>query len=197
MTGRLISLIGPPAVGKTTLAEALAERLGAYLVREDYAGNPFLAGSYVGPEAMRLPGQLYFLLSRVAQLSPASLNGHALIVSDYGFCQDDVFARLRLSPADYRLYRPVLDRCREQVRAPDVVVAMDASPATLLERIARRGRPFESAMDEAFLQTMREAYRRLRSELACPVLAVDGDACDVRDPAACAELIEQLRGVLS
>ena len=68
MSAALISIIGPPAVGKTTLAALLAAKLPAELIREDYAGNPFLADSYAGSEQARLPGQLYFLLSRVGQL---------------------------------------------------------------------------------------------------------------------------------
>ena len=45
MAATLISIIGPPASGKTTLAESLCADLEAELVREDYAGNAFLADS--------------------------------------------------------------------------------------------------------------------------------------------------------
>ncbi|RKY23662.1 MAG: deoxynucleoside kinase, partial [Planctomycetota bacterium] len=41
MAAKLISIIGPVAVGKTTLAECLAAQLPAEILYEDYAGNPF------------------------------------------------------------------------------------------------------------------------------------------------------------
>ena len=127
MPAKLVSLIGPPAAGKTTLAEALAAEAGARLVREDYAGNPFLASSYVGPDSARLPSQLYFLLSRVAQLSRSGWDAAGLIVSDYGFCQDDVFARLRLDDGDYRAYRQVLARCEPLVQPPEMSSSMNST----------------------------------------------------------------------
>ena len=69
MAAALISIIGPPASGKTTMAHWLAEALPGRLILEDYAGNPFLPGSYQGREELALPAQLYFLFSRVSQLN--------------------------------------------------------------------------------------------------------------------------------
>jgi deoxyadenosine/deoxycytidine kinase len=69
MAAKLISIIGPVAVGKTTLAEALARELPGDVLYEDYASNPFLAESFTTQAELMLPSQLYFLLSRVRQLS--------------------------------------------------------------------------------------------------------------------------------
>ena len=43
MSGRYIVVEGPIAVGKTSLAERLAEALGARLVLEEGEENPFLS----------------------------------------------------------------------------------------------------------------------------------------------------------
>jgi len=197
MAARLISIVGPPAVGKTTLAEALAAKLKAGLIREQYASNPFLAASYIGADASRLASQLYFLLSRVAQLSCSAWPGRGLYVSDYGFCQDPIYARLRLSDADFRSYEAVLKRLAGAVHPPDVLIHLDAAEATLLERIARRGRGYESAMTAEFLAAMRAAYDRAVAEMACPVLRIDCDGEDLLDAGRQAELIEKLRGALT
>ncbi|NLF31186.1 MAG: deoxynucleoside kinase, partial [Planctomycetes bacterium] len=88
MNGALISLVGAPGSGKTTAAQWLAPELAGEPVLEDYAGNPFLAASYEGATALRLPGQLWFLLSRLDQLAGVRFSGGRTVVSDYGYLQD-------------------------------------------------------------------------------------------------------------
>ena len=193
---RLISIIGPPAVGKTTLAEALAQRLPARLIREDYAGNPFLAASYTGSVQSRLPSQLYFLLSRVAQLSRADRPESGLTVSDYGFCQDPIYARLRLNQDDFAAYSGILDRLAGAVHPPDAVICLDASVATLSERIDRRGRAYEAAMTTEFLASMRQAYDDAALRVNCPVIRVDCDATDILIEAEQVEITERLWEIL-
>ena len=172
MSASLISVIGPPAVGKTTLAELLAAELPATLIREDYEGNPFLADSYTGPREARLPAQLFYLLSRVSQLSAADWPDDGVFVSDYGFCQDRLYATHRLSADEMRVYDPVHDRLAELIHPPDVLIGLDASVGTLLERIARRGRDFERAITADFLSSMKQAYNGVIDSAACPVVTV-------------------------
>jgi len=197
---KLISIIGPVGVGKTTLAERLCEQLPAGLIREDYAGNPFLTESYVGSARARLPGQVHFLLSRVAQLSVLSWPADGLFVSDYGYCQDGVYAQLRLSEDDLDLYERIAARVAPLVRPPEVVICLDASVETLLGRIASRGRGHERVMDAGFMQRMRRAYADLRPLLArrTPggVLDVDCDEVDFNRPADMSQLLGRIRGKL-
>lgn len=181
VAARLISIIGPPAVGKTTLAEHLAAEMPAELIREDYARNPFLAASFGGSVEARLPSQLYFLMSRVQQLWRAAWPAGGLYVSDYGFCQDRIYAATRLAGDDLRAYRRVAGRLAGLVRRPDVLVHLDAPEEVLLERIARRGRAFERAMDKAFLARMRTAYNQVVPEQATGVVRVDCRQADLLD----------------
>jgi len=189
----LISIIGPPASGKTTLAEALARVLPAGLIREDYAGNPFLAKSCLGQTELALPSQLYFLLSRAAQLSLADWPAEGLRVSDYGFCQDALYAGWSLAGSEYGLYDHVARRVGKLVRPPDLVIRLDACESTLLERIARRGRTFEQVMTAQFLRRMRLSYEQTATRLDCPVLDVDCDRTDLRQAEALASLVGQVR----
>ncbi len=193
---RLISVIGLPASGKTTLAELLAFEMPAKLIREDYEGNPFLADSYCGPDAMRLPAQVFYLLSRVSQLSADRWPAGELVVSDYGFCQDRVYASLRLSPDDLAAYEALLARVGSLVGQPSAIVYLDAEPEALLERIAIRGRDFEKAMTAEFLAAMRKAYAGAVEEAECPVLTVGCDEVDIRNHRPRAELIERIRAAL-
>ena len=197
MTAKLVSIIGPPAAGKTTLAECLSAELPAELVREDYAGNPFLSDSYVGDDEARLPSQVYFLMSRARQLAISAWPGDGLVVTDYGYCQDRIFARERLDENDFAAYCRVADRVDPLVHAPNVVISLDASVATLTGRIAERGRPFETAMTPRFLTAMREAYDAAAQAMPCPVVHVDCDAVDLRDPSWRAGLVGRIGGELS
>lgn len=193
MSAALVSVIGPPAVGKTTLAERLSQDLPGRLLREDYEANPFLAESYLGVDEVRLPAQLCYLMARAAQLSRRNWPAQGLIVSDYGFCQDRLFARMRLAEAELAVYEGVAAYVAPLVRPPDVLVCLDAAETTLLERIARRGRGFEMTMDAAFLGAMRQAYRAAARQADCPVICVDCDRVDVRRKSQRRDLVERLR----
>jgi deoxyadenosine/deoxycytidine kinase len=192
----LFSVIGPPAVGKTTLAEFLMNDLPAEIIREDYAGNPFLAQAYAGVAEARLPSQLYFLMSRVGQLSLASWPASGRFVSDYGFCQDRLFARTTLHGDDLRAYEKIAGRLEGLVRKPDVLIHLDASESTLLERIARRGRDFEKAITAAFLAHMRESYAEAALAAECPVFRVDCEITDLREVVQRSGLLNELKKML-
>lgn len=181
MTATLVSIIGPPAVGKTTLAEYLTEALPAELIREDYAGNPFLADSYADREQAKLPSQLYFLMSRVEQLAVSSWPESGLFVSDYGFCQDCIYARARLGEDDFHLYDKVAMRLVGLVHQPDIIIHLDASEDALLERIARRGRDFEKTMTLEFLAAMRNEYNKFEASAGCELIAVDTERTNLMD----------------
>ena len=105
MAAPLVSIIGPPAAGKTTTAEWLAKVMPGRLIREDYDGNPFLASFYLGSRELALASQLYFLFSRVGQLELADWPDAGAAVSDYGFCHDRIYAEQTLTEADLAIYR--------------------------------------------------------------------------------------------
>jgi len=190
---KLISIIGPPAVGKTTLAEYLAEEMGGQLIREDFEGNPFLADSYLGRNEACLPAQLFFLLSRVKQLALANWPADGLAVSDYGFCQDRIYAVAKLAGDQLRLYDRVARKVEGLVRRPDVIVHLDAPESALRSRINERGREYEKAMTSEFLEDMRKAYNDIDRTADVPVIRVDTDAADLRQANPRGELIARIR----
>ena len=192
MSAKLISVMGPPAVGKTTLAELLAEELPAELVLEDYEGNPFLADSYLGKDEARLPAQMFYLLSRARQLTAACWPREGLLVSDYGFCQDELYARMRLSAADFESYQRVATRLASAVRPPDMIIHLDASVGLLLDRLAARGRDFEKVMDAAFISAMRQGYNEIARTAQCPVIPINCDEVDILQAGWRAKLLSRI-----
>jgi len=196
VSAKLISIIGPPAVGKTTLAELLCEELAAELIREDYAGNPFLSEAYLGDNKAMLPSQLYFLLSRVKQLSLETWSQDGLFISDYGFCQDRIYANEKLISDDLGLYERVARRVGGLVKQPDVLINLDATIETLLERIAERGREFEKVFTAEFLSSMREDYKQIRQDLICPIIDIDSNKVDITNPSQLKSVAMRVRAYI-
>ena len=63
---RFIAIEGPIRVGKTTLADLLADRLHASRIRDDEA-NPFLESFYREKPGASFQAQLHFLIQRFKQ----------------------------------------------------------------------------------------------------------------------------------
>ena len=96
---RYIAVEGPIGAGKTSLARRLAARLGAELLLEQPAENPFLARFYQDMARYALPTQLFFLFQRARQLEPLAqpdMFGRST-VADFLIDKDPLFARITSS----------------------------------------------------------------------------------------------------
>ncbi len=158
---RHIAIEGPIGVGKTSLAQILAERTGGRLVLEQPEENPFLQGFYAERKKHAFQTQLFFLLSRYQQqqaLLQQDLFNQST-VADYLFAKDRIFAALTLDPAELALYHQIYDHLDPRVVRPDLVVYLQARTEVLLTRIRKRGRDYERGMDPAYLDALAKAYR--------------------------------------
>jgi deoxyguanosine kinase len=197
MSARFISIIGPVAVGKTTLAEILSRLLPARLIREDYEGNPFLAGSFRGFEELALPSQLYFLFMRVKQLSVETFSGEDLVVTDYGFCQDRLYARIKLNDEEFQEYEKLRERITYLASTPSVVIHLDAPAEMLLHRIQSRGRNFEAAYDIDYLERLRRAHFDVSLPGGCKKIFINCQEVDLLAVESQNDIVEQIREALS
>jgi len=157
---RYVAVEGVIGVGKTTLTHRLAKSLDAAVVLEVVEENPFLARFYSDPDAYAFQTQMFFLLSRYRQqldVSQRELFGGNL-VADYLFAKDQIFATINLADEELALYRTIVPLLEARIVRPDLVVYLQASTDTLLDRIKRRGRPFEREISAEYLETLSEAY---------------------------------------
>ena len=156
---RFIAVEGPIRVGKTTLADILAERLKADRLR-DVDDNPFLQGFYREKTGAAFTSQLYFLMERFKQLRDLDLSASAdrVIVSDYIFEKDKIFAYLNLSDAELELYEQYYQLFADQVPIPDLVIYLQAKPEMLKKRIEKKNVPFESRISGEYLEAVINAY---------------------------------------
>jgi deoxyguanosine kinase len=159
---RYIAVEGPIGVGKTELAKRLAERMSADLLLEEVAENPFLERFYRDGRRAALPAQMFFLFARARQLE--ALRQSDLFtdarVADYLFAKDRLFAELNLDTDELALYDQVVANLDIEVPVPDLVIYLQASVDALLQRIARRGRPYEFRIERGYLERLADAYAR-------------------------------------
>jgi deoxyguanosine kinase len=160
MQPRYIAIEGPIGVGKTSLAERLAERFNARTVLEAVAENPFLEGFYTDPKKHAFQTQIFFLLSRYRQqadLAQQELFAQST-VSDYLFSKDRIFAYATLTPDELALYEKVYALLRPRVVKPDLVVYLQARTDVLVKRIKRRGKGFERVVRPDYLEQVSRSY---------------------------------------
>jgi deoxyguanosine kinase len=198
---RYIVVDGPIGVGKTSLSRKLADRLGAELMLESPADNPFLERFYADPQRHALATQLNFLFQRadqVKQLAQQNLFSRG-VVCDFLLDKDPLFAALNLSQDELSLYHKIYGFLRPQSPRPDLVIALQASVDTLVDRVQQRGIRYEQRIAPLYLARLSDAYAQFfHSYEAAPVLFVNTEGLNfVDEPLHLAWLLEriaQMRG---
>ena len=179
---RYVVVEGPIGVGKTSLARRLAKSFGSELVLEQGDANPFLERFYRNPRAAAFQTQLYFLFQRARQLQDLRQADlfERVRVADYLLDKDRLFARLTLDDEEFALYQQVYERLAIDAPVPDLVVYLQAPVEVLLERIARRGIPYEQIIERRYLERLVESYSRFFLEYdTAPVLMVNASEIDL------------------
>ena len=195
---RHVVIEGPIGVGKSSLARKLAQHLGAELLLEQPEDNPFLGRFYADMPGYAFQTQLFFLFQRLKQMRTAQQPGmfDDVVVADFLFSKDALFARLNLSDDEFRLYTQMYAQIAPQVAEPDLVIWLQASPATLMQRIARRAIPMESGIAPAYLQRLCDAYvEYFHAYDGAPVFAIGTEHFSPADREADFDmLLERLAG---
>lgn len=157
---RHIVIEGPIGVGKTSLTERLAERLDADALLEKPDENPFLARFYQDPERYALSTQLFFLFQRLDQLRDVLQTNlfKSRLIGDFLLEKDPMFASLTLDEAELKLYRQIYEHQRLKVPKPDLVIYLQATAQSLLERVQKRAKAYESQITLEYLQQLSDAY---------------------------------------
>jgi|TARA_B100001964_G_scaffold160006_1_gene175743 deoxyadenosine/deoxycytidine kinase len=155
-----IAIEGPIGVGKTSLAKLLSKRLSAKLILEKFEDNPFLSEFYDDPARFAFQTQLFFLLQRYQQQQDIRQVDmfHNLLISDYMFIKDRLFASLNLDDKEMNLYDSIATMMERNVINPDLIIYLQADTSTLMKNIDKRARDFENNISYDYINALNEIY---------------------------------------
>jgi deoxyguanosine kinase len=190
-----LAVDGPIGVGKTTLVEMLTRHFEGVKILED-VDNPFLGDFYKDRPGAAFQTELYFLLSRFKQQQDISQRElfDRLLVSDYTFQKNRIFAYLNLSDDELMLFDKLYTLLEPKVPTPDLVLYLVADVDTCMERIKKRNRSVEKTLSADYEAELIDAYNHYYHYYdRSPLLVVDTRHLNFPDrPEDFAELLHRL-----
>jgi len=179
-----IAVAGNIGVGKSTLVDLLATRLGWAPFYEPVGENPYLADFYANMTAWAFHSQIFFLTRRL--LAHRQLVDHPTsAIQDRSVYEDaEIFARNlhlqgHMATRDYETYRELYLVLTRFLPPPDLVIYLRASVGTLQHRIEQRGREYERQIQAGYLEQLNQLYDTwIENFKLCPILTVPADDLD-------------------
>jgi len=176
-----VAIEGVIGVGKTSLCHLMAKEMSGQEVKEKHEENPFLEDFYENPQRYAFQTQMFFLLSRYRQQQDMKQQDlfHSVLVSDYIFAKDRIFASLTLDEREFLLYDRVATLLEKDILKPDLVVYLQSNTQRLMANIRKRGRSYEKKISEDYIRSLVEAYNHFFFHYSdTPLLVVDTTQID-------------------
>lgn len=181
-----ITVEGPIGIGKTSLAKAISEHFHYFLLKEIVDENPFLEKFYQNIEEWSFQLEMFFLCNRYKQLGDIKDNFLLVnkpVVADYHIFKNLIFAERTLKEEDYLKYLKIFQILTEGMPQPNLVIYINASLETIMERIRLRGREFEKNISASYINQLSIDYENFmtnfkQSHPNIPVLQFNGDELD-------------------
>lgn len=181
-----ITVEGPIGVGKTSLANAIANHFQFKLLKEIVDENPFLDKFYDDIEEWSFQTEMFFLCNRYKQLEDIQLKyiqNNQPVVADYHIFKNLIFAQRTIKESQFSKYKDIYSILTSDMPRPNMVIYLDASLETLMHRIALRGREFEKNISRKYLMQLSDDYAQFMNEFEAahpdiPVLRFNGDEMD-------------------
>jgi len=201
----LITLAGTVGVGKSTLTNVLSDTLGFKAAFEKVDGNPYLEDYYQDFKTWSFHLQMYFLAERFKQQKRMHEEGLGY-VQDRSIYEDvGIFAKLQydqgnMTDRDYDTYRSLFEAMvmNPYFPKPDVLIYIDGSFESIMQRIQSRGREMEINTPVSFWEDLYTRYKTWISEFKeCPVLHLDIDHYDCQDPSSVKEIVRAIEELQS
>ena len=181
INNKYIAIEGAIGVGKTTLAKTISNTMKCQTLFEDYTDNPFLKKFYDENQSNSFSTQLYFLLKRIEQSEKINRSDDMLI-SDFYFGKDELFAKLNLSEIEFDLYNSIRNKLNFTPPIPDLIIYLQASTDILIERIKKRGLDVEKHIKKKYIESVNDLYmRHFHEYTSSTVLIINTSNVNIND----------------
>ena len=181
---KYLVLAGNIGAGKSSLVRLLAKKLDFAPYFEPVTENPFLKPFYEDMKRWAFHSQVFFLTSR-AKAHRQLMADPRSVVQDRSLYEDaEVFARNlynqgTMNREEWTTYQELYKTLASILPPPDLVIYIRASVDTLHRRIKKRGREFESSIQESYLIGLNSLYEEwIQTFDLAPVLTIPGDKLD-------------------
>ena len=189
---KYIAIEGAIGVGKTTLAKKISDTVKCETLFEDYVTNPFLKDFYDHNQLNSFSTQVYFLLRRIEQ-SIEVRDTKNLLISDFYFGKDELFAKLNLTQVEYEMYQELREKLDFNPPVPDLIIYLQAPTDILLERIKNRGLDLERNIKKKYIDSVNEIYMKHFHEYnASPVLIINTSNVNINSETDFQILIDEI-----
>ena len=189
---KYIAIEGAIGVGKTTLAKKISDTVKCETLFEDYITNPFLKDFYDHNQLNSFSTQVYFLLRRIEQ-SIEVRDTKNLLISDFYFGKDELFAKLNLTQVEYAMYKELREKLDFNPPVPDLIIYLQAPTDILLERIKNRGLDLERSIKRKYIDSVNEIYMKHFHEYnASPVLIINTSNVNINSETDFQILIDEI-----
>ena len=192
INNKYIAIEGAIGVGKTTLAKTISNTMKCQTLFEDYIDNPFLKKFYDENQSNSFSTQLYFLLKRIDQSEKINRTNDMLI-SDFYFGKDELFAKLNLSELEFEMYSSIRQKLNFIPPLPDLIIYLQASTDILIERIKKRGLDVEKHIKKKYIESVNDLYmKHFHEYTSSPVLIINTSNVNINDKSDYQLLIEEI-----
>ena len=179
----------------------LAEKMTGQTLMEDVEENPFLVNFYQDPAKYGFQTQIFFLLRRYKQAQAIGQMDlfNRVVISDYLFDKDRIFAQVNLDDNEFWLYEQLFQILRKRLTPPDLVLFLQANTDVLMVRIKKRNRKYERSINFKYLEKVNRAFNDFFFHYSdCPLLVVNASEIDfVHVPEDFENLVDQVKKMKS
>lgn len=178
----MIYIDGVVGVGKSTLAEMVAERFGRELYKEPVMENPILDKFYYDKKRYAFSLQVFLLNKRLELVKSANNSG----VFDRSLYCDKVFADILhgdndLTDDEYNLYLELAENMYKYIPKPKLIVYLETSVDRAINKIKERGRDFEQQVPRDYWEKLNTHYNEYFDSYSdVPVLRINVDDKDFK-----------------